>query len=82
MATTNEALRLLIAERDRLDRAIALLQNETEERPRRGRPPGSKNKKTAKKRGRRSPMSEADRKAASERMKKLWAKRRKAAKKS
>jgi len=38
MAATSEALRLLIAERDRLDRAIALLQNETktEERPRRG----------------------------------------------
>ena len=82
MAATAEALRLLIAERDRLDRAIAVLQNETAEQPRRGRAPGSKNKKAAKKRGRRSPMSEAERKAASERMKKYWAKRRKAAKKA
>jgi len=83
MAATSEALRLLIAERDRLDRAIALLQNETEteERPRRGRPPGSKNSKATKRRGR-PPMTESERRAASERMKKYWAKRRKAAKKA
>ena len=42
MATpqTNEALRLLIAERDRLDRAIALLQGEAQV-PCRGRPRGN-----------------------------------------
>lgn len=84
MATpqTNEALRLLIDERDRIDRAIALLQGEAQA-PRRGRPPGkSSKKKAAKKRKGRPPMSEAEKQAASERMKKYWAKRRREAKKA
>lgn len=83
MATseTNEALRLLIAERDRIDRAIALLQGETQV-PRRGRPPGKTSKKKAAKRKGRPPMTEAEKKAASERMKKYWAKRRREAKKT
>ena len=74
---------LLIAERDRIDRAIAILQG-TE--PRRGRPagrrgpgrPAGRPKKVAKRGGR--GMSPAARKATSERMKKYWAKRRRAAK--
>jgi len=81
----SEALKLLIAQRDRLDRAITALQGDGGEvKPRRGRPPGSKNseKPTPKKRGRRSPMSPAEKKAASERMKKYWAARRKAKKKA
>ncbi len=68
---------LLIAERDRIDRAIAILQG-TEPRRGPGRPPG-RTKKAAK-RGRRS-MSPAARKAVSERMKKYWAKRRRGVKK-
>ena len=83
MATpqTNEALRLLIAERDRIDRAIALLPGEAQA-PRRGRPPGkASRKKTAKRKGR-PPMSEAEKQAASERMRKYWAKRRREAKKA
>ena len=74
---------LLIAERDRIDRAMRILQG-TE--PRRGRPPGRRGPgrpagrpKKAAKRGRRG-MSLAERKVASERMKKYWAERRKAAK--
>ena len=83
MATpqTNEALRLLIAERDRIDRAISLLQGEAQV-PRRGRPPGKASKKKAAKRKGRPPMTEAEKKAASERMKKYWAKRRREAKKA
>ena len=76
------ALELLIAERDRLNRAIEILQGDGAA-PRRGRkpgrPPGSTNKKKAKKR-QRKPMSAASKKAVSERMKKYWAARRKAAK--
>jgi len=81
---TSEALKLLIAQRNRLDRAIATLQGGSEEAPRRGRPPGSKNvvKTEPKKRGRRSPMSPDEKKAASERMKKYWAARRKVKKKA
>ena len=79
MAPTNDdVLTLLIAQRDRLNQAIAVLQggSAVPGRKRRGRPPGSKNKTTAtaKKRGK---MSDAARKATSARMKKYWAQRRK-----
>ena len=72
-----DILELLIAERDRLNRAIAALQGDDAPK-RRGRPPGSKTKKAApaKKRGRRK-MSTTQKKAVSERMKKYWATRRK-----
>ena len=69
----NDVLAALIAERDRLDKAIAILQGEHLPK-RRGRPPGSKSK-TAAKSG--SKMSSAARKAHSARMKKYWAQRRK-----
>ena len=75
--STGNVLTLLIAERDRLNQAIAILGGTAASAPkRRGRPPGSKNKTAAapKKRG---DMSNAARKAVSERMKKYWAQRRK-----
>ena len=74
---TNDILGLLVAERDRLDQAIAVLQGGVDAPPRkrRGRPPGSRNKKVAS--TGKGPMSAAARKAASERMKKYWAQRRK-----
>jgi hypothetical protein len=74
-----DILQILIAERDRIDLAIAALQGQK----RRGRPPGS-GKQAAKqtaKRGR-PKMSAAQRKAASKRMQLYWAKRRKAAKRA
>lgn len=75
---TGNVLTLLIAERDRLNQAIAILQGGVAATApkRRGRPPGSKNKAAAaaKKRG---DMSDAARKAVSARMKKYWAQRRK-----
>jgi hypothetical protein len=76
---------LLIAERDRLTRAIEALQGPVK---RRGRPPRNAMQATdsdstsaaapKKKRGR--TFSAAQRRAAAERMKAMWAKRRKAAK--
>jgi hypothetical protein len=80
-STNNDVLSLLIAERDRLNQAIAVLQGDAAVpgRKRRGRPPGSKNKKTtvskAAKKTRK--ISPAARKATSDRMKKYWAQRRK-----
>ena len=76
-AATDEALHLLIAERDRIDQAIRLLQDgETQQPRRRGRPPKSAAQKagqaTKKRRGR-PPMTDAEKKAASERMKRYWA---------
>jgi hypothetical protein len=77
---TEQILALLVAERDKLNRAIEALQGPTK---RRGRPP--KNPLTAatstaapapKKHGRR--FSAAQRKAASERMRQRWAAKRKA----
>ena len=72
---------LLIQERDRLNRAIDILQTEPK---RRGRKPGSVSasapKAAAKRRGR-PKMTPAARKAVSERMKKYWAARRRADKK-
>ncbi len=73
-----DVLELLIAERDRLDQAIAVLQGPR----RRGRPPGSGKKVAAKKEGKRPRMSAEARKRLSEGMKKWWAARRRAAKKA
>jgi len=55
-------LAVLLAERDKLDRAIAALEG----RGRRGRPPGRRGRPTKKRRGN---MSAAARKAQSKRMK-------------
>ena len=75
-----DVLEILIAERDRINRAIAVLQEESAAgvgaRRRPGRPKGS-GKKAAKKRGRRVFTDEA-RRAQSEKMKAYWAARRKA----
>ncbi len=70
-------LELLIAERDRLDQAIAVLQGTA---PRRGRPPGGRKKAVVAAGRQRQPMSAAARKRHSERMKAYWAAKRKAAK--
>ena len=76
----SDALEILIAERDRLNRAIEILQGESTPTPtpRRGpgRPPGTKNKETKKRS--RKPMSAAKRQEVSDRMKQYWAERRKA----
>ena len=76
--STNNVLTLLIAERDRLNQAIAILSVGTAAAApkRRGRPPGSKNR-TATDYKKRGDMSDAARKAVSARMKKYWAQRRK-----
>ncbi len=73
-----DILELLIAERDRLDQAIAVLQGPR----RRGRPPGSGKKIAATKVRKKPRMSAEARKRRSEGMKKWWAAHRKAAKKS
>ncbi len=73
-----DVLELLIAERDRLDQVIAVLQGPR----RRGRPSGSGKKVAAKKVRKRPRMSAEARKRRSEGMKKWWAAHRKAAKKS
>lgn len=75
-----DVLEILIAERDRINRAIAVLQGDAAapadpaKRPV-GRPKGS-GKKAATKRGRRTFTDEA-RQAQSEKMKAYWAARRK-----
>ncbi len=78
-----EVLELLIAERDRLNEAIAILQRGVR---RRGRKPRGANTEDAaaatpgkKKRGQRK-MSEEQKQAVSARMKKYWAARKKAKK--
>ena len=76
-----DVLELLIAERDKLNAAIAVLGGPR----RRGRPPASAEKAknpgaTPKKTGKK--WTPAERQAVSERMKKHWAKRRRAAKKN
>jgi len=88
-ATTNDALRILIEERDRLTRAIEILrQGDSDEAPpaprRRGRPPAAASSSApaapfaaARKKAGRSRMSAEARRAVSERMKKYWADRRK-----
>ena len=67
-------LALLIAERDKLNRAIEALQGSAK---RRGRPPKSEATEP-KRRGR--TFTAAQRKAASERMRRRWAAKKKAAK--
>jgi hypothetical protein len=66
-----DILALLIAERDRFNRAIAALAESTPKR--RGRPPKMAGEVPA----RRRPRSAAARKAQSRRMRKYWAARRK-----
>ncbi len=75
-----DVLKLLIAERDRLDRAIAVLQGTA---PRRGRPPGRRSaKKVVAKRARKKrTMSPEARRRMSERLKAYWAAKREAGKK-
>ena len=76
---TADILRALVAERDRINQAIAVLQGTVR---RRGRPPGSKNTtKGTKKARKKRPISPAAKKRQSERMKAYWASRRKAANK-
>jgi hypothetical protein len=81
MSVTEQILSLLIAERDRLSRAIEALQGPTK---RRGRPPKSPLSMPAPpaavptKRAKRGNRTAAQKKAQSERMKKYWAERRKA----
>ena len=72
-----DVLKILIAERDRLDKAIAILQPDAPS-PRRGRPPSTA-KKAAKKPTRRRTRSPESLKRQSEKMKAYWAKRKKAA---
>ena len=72
-----DVLALLIEERDRLNEAIAVLGGPR----RRGRPTGAP-KKAAKKAAKGKEWSPAERQAASERMKKHWAKRKRAAKRN
>jgi hypothetical protein len=78
---TDYILALLIAEREKLNRAIEALG----EPKRRGRPPGSgaKHAETPVKTARKKRMfSAAQREAARQRMKAMWAKKKKAAKKT
>jgi hypothetical protein len=75
---TTEIIGMLIAERDRIERAIQALGNPSK---RRGRPPESKGATAGiaapgNARGRK-PMTAAQKKAHSERMKAFWAARRK-----
>jgi hypothetical protein len=77
--TTKEIVQLLIDERDRLSKAIEVLQGTSTEPPRRrGRPAKSMQStvisQPAARKGRKG-MSPAARKAQSERMKKYWAER-------
>lgn len=80
---TEHIVTMLIAERDRLNRAIEALQGPAK---RRGRPPKAlaaamaAGAKPAGKRRGRPPMSAAEKKAASERMKAYWAAKRKSKK--
>jgi hypothetical protein len=69
---------LLIAERDRLNRAIEALQGPLKRRGRPSRNPGSIGTVAAMPRSARKGMSKAARKAQSARMKKYWAAKRKA----
>jgi hypothetical protein len=77
-----DILQLLIEERDKVEAAIAALGGA----PRRGRPPGKRGPGrppgSGKKKAGRKGMSAAQRKAASERMRKYWAARKKGAKKA
>jgi hypothetical protein len=70
-----QALTMLVTERDRLNRAIEALQGPTK---RRGRPPKNAIAVTPTPAKTRRPMSAANRKAQGERMKAYWAARKKA----
>jgi hypothetical protein len=72
---TDQILVLLIAERDKLSRAIEALQGPTK---RRGRPPKNPQASPAKRKRRR--FTAAQREAAAERMRQRWAEKRKTAK--
>jgi len=77
--STEEIVRLLVAERERIDRAIEALQGPK----RRGRPPknavaDSESQESPAPRKKRT-FSKAQRAAAAERMKKYWAAKRKQA---
>ena len=72
---TEQIVALLVAERDRLTRAIDALRGPAAHR---GRPPAASS--TAAPRRKRRKLSAAQRKAHSERMKAFWAARRKKAK--
>jgi hypothetical protein len=82
---TEHIVSLLLAERDRLTRAIDALQGPAK---RRGRPPGTaavaapaaSSPAKAKRARKRRKLTAAEKKAASERMKAFWAARRKAQK--
>ena len=75
---TDHIVSLLLAERDRLTRAIDALQGPAK---RRGRPPGAAaGPVKAKPARKRRKLTAAEKKAASERMKAFWAARRKAQK--
>ncbi len=72
-----EALQILIQERDRLSRAIEILQAENAPASPAPASSGAKPKKASKKRRKRSNMSAEQKAAVSARMKKYWAQRRK-----
>lgn len=75
---TNNAVEMLIAERDRIDQAIKLLQGGRPGAASAAKPKAAK--KAAKRRGR-PPLSDEARKAQSEKMKAYWAERKKKASK-
>jgi hypothetical protein len=86
MMPTDEILALLIAERDKINRAIEALGAGAK---RRGRPPGSGMKNVEAVAGsvattgrKKRTFSPAQREAARKRMKAMWAKKKKAAKKT
>ena len=79
MTTTDQIIALLVAERDRLTRAIDALQGPTKQR---GRPPknpvfGLVAPSAAKTGSKRSTRTAAQRAAQAEKMRAYWAKRRK-----
>lgn len=76
--TMANVLEVLIAERDLLNQAIALLQGDSAPK-RRGRKPAAAAAKASPRKGGGRKMSAKARKAVSERMSKYWAARRKAA---
>ncbi len=81
-----DVLELLIAERDRLDQAIAVLQGPRRRGRPPGRPPGSVKKATtkvnAKKERKRRAVSAEARKRMSEAQRKRWAAQKKVGKKA
>lgn len=74
---TNEILALLIAERDRLNAAIAALQSGSVATKRRGRPPKKESAAVPEEPARKK-RTPAQRKAQANRMKAYWAAKKKA----